>query len=130
MAELIVKQAGEPRKVVLFSHQQLFSRLDNQGPKLQTALKHLLERGAITAWYWGHEHQCVIYDPHPKWGLLGRCLGNGGIPEAREAEVKFAPADDTHPGGGGCTWRRMEQPPTPPGASRSTATNRGHEEGV
>ena len=25
-----------------------------------------------------------IYDGIPQWGLLGRCLGNGGIPEARK----------------------------------------------
>ena len=81
------------QEVVLFSHQQLFSRLDNQGPKLHQALRHLLEGKAITAWYWGHEHQCVIYDRHPRYGLLGRCLGNGGIPECRKREVKSAPTE-------------------------------------
>lgn len=102
---LIVNQAGS-RKLVLFSHQQPFSRLDNQGPKLQAALKRLLEDRRITAWYWGHEHECVIYDAHPKWGLLGRCLGNGGIPSARKDDVKNAPPD-AKPGAGGCTWRRL-----------------------
>src|SRR5215203_1176778 len=33
---------GKAKKVVLFSHQQLFSRLDSQGPKLEKALRHLL----------------------------------------------------------------------------------------
>src|SRR5262249_47070296 len=78
---------------LLFSHQQPFSRLDNQGPKLQNALRHLLDSKAITAWYWGHEHQCVIYDPHPAYGLRGRCLGNGGIPEVRKKEVMQAPPE-------------------------------------
>ena len=106
---MIVNQAQSPapRKLVLFSHQQPFSRLDNQGPKLQKALKHLLEENRVTAWYWGHEHECVLYEKHPQWGLLGRCLGNGGIPSARKREVKNAPADTTHAGAGGCTWRRM-----------------------
>jgi hypothetical protein len=40
--KVVVSQAGD-RKVLLFSHQQLFSRLDNQGPKLVTALQPLLE---------------------------------------------------------------------------------------
>lgn len=88
----VIKLAGD-RKVVLFSHQQLFSRLDSQGPKLEKALRHLLEKKRIAAWYWGHEHQCVLYDPHPRYGLLGRCLGNGGIPEPRKGAVKDAPVE-------------------------------------
>jgi len=105
----ILRRAEWPRrKLVLFSHQQPFSRLDKQGPKLQAALKPLLDDKVITAWYWGHEHQCTIYDPHPAWGLLGRCLGHGGIPEARLPEVKNAPPDPRYPGGAGCTWRRLE----------------------
>jgi len=94
------------RKIVLFSHQQLFSRLDNQGPKLQQALRHLLESQTITAWYWGHEHQCVVYDRHPQYGLLGRCLGNGGIPEVRKSEVKDAPTERAV---GTIMWKRMTQ---------------------
>ena len=95
---------GVPKKLVLFSHQQPFSRLADQGPKLQQALRHLLEAKAITAWYWGHEHQCVIYDPHPSFGLLGRCLGNGGIPEVRKKEVRAAPVERAV---GTVTWRRL-----------------------
>jgi len=112
--DTILKHA-QNRKVVLFSHQQPFSRLNAQGPKLQKALKPLLDRKAITAWYWGHEHQCVIYDAHPVWGLLGRCLGNGGIPEARNADVKAAPADAAFPGAGACTWRRLAATADSPG---------------
>jgi hypothetical protein len=95
---------GQAKKLALFSHQQLFSRLDHQGPKLQNALRHLLNAQAITAWYWGHEHQCVIYDKHPAWGLLGRCLGNGGIPEVRKDEVKNAPTEKTVES---VMWKRM-----------------------
>jgi calcineurin-like phosphoesterase family protein len=102
---VVIRNAGN-RKVVLFSHQQLFSRLDNQGPKLEQALRHLLESRRITAWYWGHEHQCVIYDAHPRFGLRGRCLGNGGIPEVRKREVRQAPAAKTI---GGIFWKRMSQ---------------------
>ena len=95
---------GVRKKLVLFSHQQLFSRLDNQGPKLQRALRHLLDSKAITAWYWGHEHQCVIYDAHPQFGLLGRCLGNGGIPEPRKRTVKNAPTERSV---GSIMWKRL-----------------------
>jgi hypothetical protein len=106
---LVVKQSterngGTAKKLVLFSHQQLFSRLDNQGPKLQNALRHLLDQQAIAVWYWGHEHQCVIYDRHPSFGLLGRCLGNGGIPEVRKREVKNAPTEKSVEG---VMWKRL-----------------------
>jgi hypothetical protein len=114
---LVINQAQSPklRKVVLFSHQQPFSRLADQGPKLQKALRHLLEGNRIKGWYWGHEHDCVIYDEHAKWKLFGRCLGNGGIPSARNKDVKNAPADSKHAGAAGCTWRRFEAAGDVPG---------------
>jgi len=102
---------GVPKKLVLFSHQQPYSRLSSQGPKLQHALRHLLESRAITAWYWGHEHQCVLYDPHPAFGLLGRCLGNGGIPEPRKGNVKSAPTERAI---GAVTWKRLTATPDSP----------------
>jgi hypothetical protein len=100
----VVMSQAQGRKVALFSHQQLFSRLDNQGPKLESALRPMLEAKAFTAWYWGHEHQCVIYETHPRFELLGRCLGNGGIPEVRKREVKEAPTEKTV---GNVFWKRM-----------------------
>ena len=106
---LVIKQSaaangGKPKKLLLFSHQQLFSRLGNQGPRLQAALRHLLDAKVITAWYWGHEHQSVIYDAHPRFGLLGRCLGNGGIPELRKSETLHAPTERSV---GSVTWKRL-----------------------
>ena len=108
---LVIRQSagsngGKPKKLVLFSHQQLFSRLGTQGPKLQAALRHLLDTKGITAWYWGHEHQAVIYDAHPRFGLLGRCLGNGGIPELRKQETRDAPSERSV---GSVTWKRLSQ---------------------
>ena len=96
--------AAGGRKVVLFSHHQPFSRLDKQGPMLQAAMADLLRRQAVTAWYWGHEHDCVVYDRHPASGLLGRCIGNGGIPSPRKAAVTAAPVARRVDG---VTWRRL-----------------------
>jgi len=79
----IVAGKGE-RKVVLFSHHQPFSLLDNQGPKLVEKLGSLLSAGSIFAWYWGHEHECVLYDLHPAWNMYGRCVGHAGMPEFRK----------------------------------------------
>lgn len=99
----LVQKAGQ-RKVILFSHHQPFSRLDKQGPDLQAALAELFQKQAITAWYWGHEHECVIYDKHPTFGLLGRCIGHGGIPSPRKTEVLNARADRSL---SGIAWKRL-----------------------
>jgi hypothetical protein len=99
----VVQGAGQ-RKLVLFSHHQPYSRLEKQGPHLQTALATLFQNRAITAWYWGHEHNCVIYDKHPIFGLYGRCIGHGGIPAPRKSEVKNAPVDRQL---SGITWNRL-----------------------
>jgi hypothetical protein len=72
------------RRLVLFSHHQPFSRLDSQGPRLVKKLSSLLSGKKIFAWYWGHEHRCVLYDKHGSWNLYGRCVGHGGFPYFRE----------------------------------------------
>jgi hypothetical protein len=115
----VIEQAQKdgPRKIVLFSHQQPFSQLSGQGPKLQQALKHLLEGKKITAWYFGHEHVCAIYDRHPAWNLFGRCLGNGGIPEPRDKRVTSAQDDPQHSTGvKDIVWKRVTVTPESPGA--------------
>lgn len=99
-----VIQKGGARKVILFSHHQPYSRLDKQGPKLQAALADLLQKNRIIAWYWGHEHDCIIYDRHPTFGLLGRCLGHGGIPSPPKAVVRNAVADRQI---NGVAWKRL-----------------------
>jgi hypothetical protein len=114
--EQVVAAAGA-RKLVLFSHQQLFSRLSGQGDHLKAQLATLLGQKRITAWYWGHEHQCVIYDRHTDYGLLGRCLGNSGIPEPRVAAVRQAPTEAAK---SYIAWHRVEaDPANKPGVPRS-----------
>ncbi len=79
----IVNASGS-RKLILFSHHQPFSQLDDQGPNLQIALADLLNTQRIHAWFWGHEHRLVLYDPHRIWGFKGRCIGHGGFPAFRD----------------------------------------------
>lgn len=98
--EGLVAAAGE-RRLVLFSHHQPYSLLDGQGPKLVAKLARLLQRRRVFAWYWGHEHRCVLYDRHPAWGMLGRCVGNGGFPAYRDDLTQY-PAE-----GGDQRWRRL-----------------------
>ncbi|HEY1240125.1 MAG TPA: metallophosphoesterase, partial [Bryobacteraceae bacterium] len=71
----ILRAAGD-RKAVLFSHHQPFTLLDtNGGGNLLQALNEFLDAGKIFAWYWGHEHRCILYEPHPKFAFHGRCIG-------------------------------------------------------
>ncbi len=108
----IIQAAGD-RKIVLFSHHQPFSLLDpNQGPKLVAALGKYLAGGKIFAWYWGHEHRCVLYDPHPAWGFHGRCVGHGGFPQNR-VDLSNAPFKDQF----GDQWRLVSGKDAPPGGS-------------
>src|SRR5207253_2763206 len=103
--------ASENRKLVLFSHHQPFSLLDKtQGPMLIKWLQPLLEARKIFAWYWGHEHRCVLYDPHPKYGLHGRCIGHGGFPEFRPDLSGSTSSADL-----GSQWKRLKANPNSPG---------------
>jgi len=99
----IVAGAGN-RKVVLFSHHQLFSRLEKQGRKLAAKLGDLLTAKRIFAWYWGHEHRCVIHAPHLAFGMYGRCLGHGGMPYDRKKALQM-PEDHR---AGDAIWRRFD----------------------
>lgn len=96
----LARQKGE-RRVLLFCHHQPYSLLGKQGPKLVARLGGLLDAGQIFGWYWGHEHRCVIHEPHPLWRVRGRCIGHGGFPAYRD-KLNDYPRE----GNGGC-WRRL-----------------------
>ncbi|AMV18396.1 Calcineurin-like phosphoesterase [Planctomyces sp. SH-PL14] len=104
----IVDEAGD-RRLILFSHHPLFSNFKEAGEKLAKGLEHLLVSRRIDAWYWGHEHHCVIYDRHPIFGLRGRCLGNGGMPSKRSKLNSFAVERSL----GNIQWRRGPNVVTP-----------------
>jgi 3',5'-cyclic AMP phosphodiesterase CpdA len=101
----MLRQAGD-RKVVLFTHHEPFTLLDNNnGGNLISALSEFLETGKIVAWYWGHEHRCVRHDPHPKYKFQGRCVGHGGFPQER-ADLGNAPGSTDF----GSQWRYLPGP--------------------
>jgi hypothetical protein len=77
-----IAAAGE-RRVILLSHHQPFSAFEAGASAMVARLRTILEQRRIFAWYWGHEHRCVVYDAHPLWGTFGRCLGHGGYPYFR-----------------------------------------------
>jgi hypothetical protein len=117
----LISQCGD-RKVLLFSHHQPFSQLDVQGPNLVAKLLPQLQSRRIFAWYWGHEHRCVLYEAHLAWGMLGRCIGHSGFPEFRKDAWGTAPAQPT--------WLRLPATTDAPAAEVLDGSNpyiKGHE---
>ena len=98
--------SSQNRKIVFFSHHQPYSLLDSQGEKLVDKLGDLLLAGRVFAWYWGHEHRCVVYDVHPTYKLRGRCVGHGGFPEFRD-KIDDVAIDPAEPVTGEYKWRRL-----------------------
>jgi len=83
--ESVLAQAGD-RKVILFSHHQLFSHWESQGTKLRAhpGFSAILASGRIFVWYWAHEHRCTLFEERePSSGIWARCLGNSGMPQSR-----------------------------------------------
>jgi hypothetical protein len=76
-----IDTAGE-RRTVLVSHNQLFTAFDNVGGSgcvnetLNGQVGAFLPK--VTVWFWGHEHNQVIYKPYQ--GVLGRCIGHAAYP--------------------------------------------------
>ncbi len=72
---------SEGRKTIMLSHHQLFSVFETIGgnavnQNLLPQVEDILPK--LTAWFWGHEHNMVIYQKYQ--GILGRCIGHGAFP--------------------------------------------------
>jgi Calcineurin-like phosphoesterase len=108
LANLLKAPERKTKKLVLLSHHQPFSLIENQGPKVIGFLRLLLDSGRIHAWYWGHEHRCVIYDRHPVWKLAGRCIGHAGFPYFRDTKELLKRKGKLQHGANGSEWYRMD----------------------
>lgn len=115
----MVDRAGN-RKVILMSHHQLFSQYESQGAHLAAKLGELLNGERIFAWYWGHEHRCVLYDRHSLLKTYGRCIGHSGYPYFRDKFGDAAPVSTI----GDLRWMRLAAKPTVPGALVLDGPNR------
>jgi hypothetical protein len=68
-------------KTMLLSHHQLWSAYDEAGKKLEARLAPAFGVRPIDAWFWGHEHRCVVFEQgYHDHVRFGRCLGHGGVP--------------------------------------------------
>lgn len=87
------------RRLLLLSHHQLFSAYELPSRKLFEQLRPALETERIGAWFWGHEHRCMQFDPIDHVDA-GRCVGHGGVP------VYMAHgANDSYPAPGSYEYR-------------------------
>jgi hypothetical protein len=101
----ILGAAGN-RRLVLFSHHQLYSHFESQGEKLwnHPEFGKILRSKRVFAWYWGHEHRCAVFEnPDSKFGLFGRCIGHGGMPQSRDRTRNLPRADEW----AAAEWRRQ-----------------------
>jgi len=100
----IVNHAGNGQQLVLFSHHQPYSLVENNsGGNLISQMEKFGIADKIYAWYWGHEHRCLLYDPHPAHGFRGRCVGHAGFPETRPDLTNADISPDF-----GSQWRRLK----------------------
>lgn len=72
--------AAPNKKNLLLSHHQLFSSHEKEGGKtLRAKIAPVLATGRVNAWFWGHEHRCLVYGPYEGVGLAS-CVGHAGVP--------------------------------------------------
>jgi 3',5'-cyclic AMP phosphodiesterase CpdA len=69
------------RRTILLSHHQLFAAFEDicgksVNAKLNSQLSPVLPE--VDMWFWGHEHNLVIYEKY--MGVLARCIGHGAFP--------------------------------------------------
>ncbi|XXF77250.1 hypothetical protein P2318_29980 [Myxococcaceae bacterium GXIMD 01537] len=93
------------QRVIVTSHHAPFSRLGRASLRLTERLMPWLDAGRVFAWYWGHEHRCVVYARHTAWKVYGRCLGHAGFAYSRTA-VGGAPVHRVNPDGS--RWLSLE----------------------
>ena len=68
------------KKLIFLSHHQLFSPWEGDSPLLAQRLESILKAPRpISAWFWGHEHRCAVYEPshNIQYPAL---VGHGGVP--------------------------------------------------
>lgn len=104
------------RQPMLLSHHQFMTVYDQrllgaaQPPPLVTNLSPLVDRGLVTAWFWGHEHRCMGFT-HPHLGFP-RCIGHGGQMQAAHPAGTQPPEpglweETASFGDGGQRWNRF-----------------------
>jgi hypothetical protein len=73
------ERVARPKHTMLLSHHQLFSVYGDESEQLRDAILPTLRENPVDAWFWGHEHRCMVFSEND--GVrYGCCLGHGGVP--------------------------------------------------
>ena len=67
-------------KTILLTHHQLFSAYEDCAVAMRAKLMPVAVERPVDAWFWGHEHRCLVYRDHENVRFAS-CVGHGGIPE-------------------------------------------------
>jgi hypothetical protein len=70
------------RRLLVLSHHHLFSAYDvdiSKVNELRAKLAPTLGRADVDAWFWGHEHDCLAYEPF-RGVEAARVIGHGAVP--------------------------------------------------
>jgi hypothetical protein len=71
---------ADNRRTAMLSHHPLWSAYrPHAGEELRQQIGPMLKGGQIDAWFWGHEHRCLVYKPRDGVNFTS-CVGHGGIP--------------------------------------------------
>ncbi len=74
--------AKNSQRAVVLTHHQFFSAYEDSpsvGEILRQKLEPLLSESRVFGAIWGHEHRCVVHEPHADLEYA-RLVGNGGVP--------------------------------------------------
>jgi hypothetical protein len=96
-ARATIMESPDNVGTVLLSHHQPFSAHNTGNRTLRRKIAPVLATKRVDAWFWGHEHRCIVYGPADVDGnplAFSSCLGHGGVPEyliMREGDTKPPP---------------------------------------
>jgi hypothetical protein len=80
---------GEGRRTALLTHHQPWSVYAPGASLLRHKIEPVLATNEVDAWFWGHEHRCLVYRGAENLPFAS-CVGHGGIPEYTAAAVDAA----------------------------------------
>jgi len=83
---LVAQLDGKSSKSIVLSHHQLFSPYESRAANRTLLKKTAALLPEVFAWFWGHEHKCIILGEN--MGIKPRCIGHGAIP----VTVPYGPA--------------------------------------
>ena len=75
---LAAQLAAQGPKSIVMSHHQLFSPYESRAADRTLMKKVAPLLSQVHAWFWGHEHKCIILADN--LGIKARCVGHGAIP--------------------------------------------------